>query len=126
MALHAGSIYGGLDFGGRNEGGTDIPAGRILVQAAGTNAVALATAGARPFGVSQDVIYAGDAGKVRLQGVTLVTSGAAFAKDAPLKSDATGKAVAAVSTNEYHLQALDAATGADQTVRAWIVRGYVP
>lgn len=125
MALHAGGIYGGLDFGGRNAGGSDIPAGRFLAQGAGTNVVAQATAGARTFGVSQDVIYAGDSGKTRLQGITLITTGGAVAQDAPLKSDANGKAVTATGTDEYQAVALDAATGADQTIRAWIVRGKV-
>lgn len=51
----------------------------------------------------------------------LVRAGAAFALDAKLTSDATGRSVTAASTNKYHAIAKEAATAADQLVAAQLV-----
>lgn len=48
----------------------------------------------------------------------LVRSGAAFALDARLTSDASGRAITAASTNQSTLVAREAATAADQLVTA--------
>jgi hypothetical protein len=51
----------------------------------------------------------------------LVRSGAAFALDARLTSDASGRAITAASTNKSTLVAREAATAADQLVVAEIL-----
>ena len=53
----------------------------------------------------------------------LVRAGAAFALDARLTSDATGRAVTASATNQSSLVAREAATAVDQLVAAQIIAG---
>lgn len=53
--------------------------------------------------------------------IVLVRAGAAFALDARLTSDASGRAVTAATGNKSSLQALEAATLADQLVTARII-----
>jgi hypothetical protein len=51
----------------------------------------------------------------------LVRAGAAFALDARLTSDATGRAITAATGNQSALRAAEAATAADQLVTAQIL-----
>lgn len=51
---------------------------------------------------------------------TLVRAGAAFALDAKLTSDATGRAVTAATGNKYFAIAREAATAVDQLVAAQV------
>ena len=57
--------------------------------------------------------------------IVLVQSSAAIAKGAELTPAATGKAITAVSTNIVKAKALQAATAADQWIRALIVAAYI-
>jgi hypothetical protein len=88
--------------------------------------VNVAGAGELVFGVIWDEPDA--AGKqvhVALEGLVEVKAGAAFAAGAYLKSDASGKWIAAVSGNNYYAQAEEAATADGDIVSARITQGRV-
>lgn len=68
---------------------------------------------------------AGDPVDFYMDRVVLVQSSVAFAVNAELTPAATGKAVTAVATNIVKAKALEAATAADQWVRALIVPAYI-
>lgn len=68
---------------------------------------------------------AGDPIDFYMDRVVLVQSSAAIAAGAELTPAATGKAVTAVATNVVRAKAIDAATAADQWIRALIVPTYV-
>lgn len=84
-------------------------------------------AGGDVYGVLDNAPKSGQHANVfRREGAqVLVVSGAAFARDEKLVSDATGRAVAAAGTagTNYHLRAIEAATAADQIVSAVLERG---
>lgn len=67
---------------------------------------------------------AGDAVDFYVDRQVLVQSSAAFAKNAELTPAATGKAVTAALGNIVRAKALEAATAADQWVRALIIDAY--
>ncbi|MBA3421656.1 MAG: DUF2190 family protein [Thermoleophilaceae bacterium] len=67
---------------------------------------------------------AGDAVDFYLDRIVLVQSSAAIVKGAALTPAATGKAVTAAIGNIVRAKALDAATAADQWIRALIVSTY--
>lgn len=82
---------------------------------------AQAGANARAIGVTLDEVDA--AGKplpVCISGTAFVLSGAAVTLGADVTSDASGRAIAA-GANPVNGIALDAATGADETIRIRIV-----
>jgi gamma-glutamyl:cysteine ligase YbdK (ATP-grasp superfamily) len=84
-------------------------------------------AGELPIGVLQDKqdVVSG-ASNVRMLGTTEIVAGAAFAAGARLKSAALGKAIAALTTNEFHAIALEAATADGDIVEVFLTSGVMP
>jgi hypothetical protein len=101
--------------------------GDILKRGADVNHMVTATAAAQPTGVAMDnadaaerqLLYAFTPGE-RI----LVRSGAAFAIDVRLASDATGRAVLATTTQPVVGIAREAATAADQWVAIELVQPF--
>ena len=70
------------------------------------------------------VPVAGDFVDFYMDRVVLVQSSAAFGKNVELTPAATGKAVTAVAGNIVRAKSIDAATAADQWVRALLIPAY--
>lgn len=84
---------------------------------------ARAAANEETLGVLQEAVPQGQPGLIMNQGITLVRAGAAFAYKAKLKSDASGKAVAAAGADQIVAAiALEAATAADQLISVLLVQ----
>lgn len=77
-------------------------------------------AGAKPMGVSNNAAATGEALPVNVLGTAKVTTGAAIALGAkgltPVKTDATGKAIAQAGSGEIAGYALQAAGAADVVI----------
>lgn len=100
-----------------------------FVKISADNTVNLATAPADPvIGVQEDIPWpvAGGQVNVCLLGSPQVVSHAAYVAGAKLTTSATGKAVTAVSTNQYFAIAIQAATAADELPQCNLSRGYLP
>ncbi len=67
---------------------------------------------------------AGDAVDFYLDRIVLVQSSAAIVKGAELTPAATGKAVTAATTNIVRARAMEAASAADQWIRALLIPSY--
>jgi hypothetical protein len=95
-----------------------ITVGLIVQTGTADGDVAVADANAKPFGVAAATSINNAHAYIYVEGVCEVTSGAVFAKGASLTSDAAGKAVAAGTLGNRHCigYALDAATGADESI----------
>jgi hypothetical protein len=101
-----------------------------FVTITGDYTVGVCGAGGAVFGVNLDTASAAGQGICIAHpgsGPTVqVTAGAAFAAGAFLKSDASGRAIAALTTNKYHAQAIQAALAAGDLVEVMFVEGTVP
>lgn len=85
-----------------------------FVKLTGDRTVNIAGAGEQVEGVLQNTPEAaGYAAHVRGDGTTQIVLGGTVAAGAPLKSDANGDAVTAVSTNKYYLIAMEAGVDND-------------
>ncbi len=86
-----------------------------------TPAGAQAGAGANTFGVSRSDGIAGERITTDVIGTAVVQVGAAVDKDATLKSDANGKAIAWATSGAKVAIALEAATAADQFIEVLLI-----
>jgi hypothetical protein len=80
---------------GVNVSGSIIPTRRFVNLATGTSpfSVALSTAGALAYGVSETELALGGQGSIQLLGVAVVEAGGAVSRGAAVQSDALGRAV---------------------------------
>lgn len=102
---------------GLNLSGSAIAANRIVVMGAAVDQVAQAAAATAPYyGVTMNAIPNGITGDVQTKGKAPITSGAAFAKNVNLMSDATGRAILATAGNNVIGRSVFAATAADQAI----------
>ena len=76
-----------------------------------TFAGAVCGAGAKALGVAQYAAASGDAVAVNVLGTTKVEAGGAIAVGGPIKSDASGKAIAQGGSGEILGYAIEAASG---------------
>ncbi len=97
------------------EAGVDLSASKFHFVTVSSGKFALAGAGERGWSV-QEKAALGEFVPAMTHGQTKVVAGAAIALDADVTSDASGKAVTAVSGNEINGKALEAATAADQII----------
>lgn len=86
-----------------------------------TAAGAQAGAGANTFGVSRFAGVSGERITTDVIGTAVVQVGAAVDKDATLKSDANGKAIAWETSGAKVAIALEAATAADQFIEVLLI-----
>lgn len=95
--------------------------GNIVLAAAGGNALGLLVA------TTPVAVAIGDDVTVQIKDIGLWTAGAAIAAGADLAPNAAGQAVTAVAGNHVLAVALEAATGAGQTIRVQLVKsGRMP
>ena len=93
------------------------------------NTVNLSTAPADAvLGVQEDIPFAAAGLQVGvcLLGTPQVNAGAAYAAGAKLTPNGSGKAITAVSTNQYFGIAIQAATAVDELPQMKLVGGYLP
>lgn len=83
-----------------------------FVSAAGAQVVADANA----IGVARNTVASGEQVAVDVQGTAVIETGAAIAKGATCKADASGRAIAWVTSGAKVAIALEAATGAGQFI----------
>jgi CubicO group peptidase (beta-lactamase class C family) len=108
---------------GLNETGTTIAKALVVKRVAGTQAdsVALPDAGGPALGVTMQAVLDDERGDVQVEGMGIVTSGAAFARGVELTPTATGKLIAAVVNDYVFAISRSEALGADQEVEAELV-----
>ncbi len=105
--VDAASIRAGLNLTG---GGTSIPKERLVQRGSANHEVALCTGvGDIAMGVTMQVIKDGVTGDIQTFRKATVEAGAAISRGAEITSDAVGRAVTAVSTNQSHGVAVTAA-----------------
>ncbi len=105
--VDAESIRAGQNLTG---GGTAIPKHRLVQDGAAVQEVALCTGvGDIAMGVTMEQIEDGVTGDVQTNRKAIVEAGAAVAIGAEITSDAVGRSVTAVSTNQSHGRTVTAA-----------------
>lgn len=82
----------------------------------GANGIEVAGAGDEVIGVLQNPVKAGEAGRVAVNGVTMVAAGAAITTGAKVKAGANGKVVTIESGDASFGIALEAATAANDVI----------
>lgn len=86
-----------------------------------TPAGAQAGADANALGVARSAGVSGDLIPVDLLGTAVIESGAAFAKGATLKSNASGQGITWVTSGAKVAIALEAATAANQLIEVFLI-----
>lgn len=82
----------------------------------GAEGIEVAGAGDEVIGVLQNPVIAGEAGRVAIDGITMIAAGGAITKAAKVKVGANGVAVAAESGDTTFGIALEAATAANDVI----------
>jgi hypothetical protein len=101
---------------------TRVAAGAIAAKRFVDYAGAQAGAAVKTLGVNDYAIgAAGEAASIRVLGTAIVETGGAFADGAPIKTDATGRAVDQAGAGQIVARALQASGGAGQFVEVLIL-----
>jgi hypothetical protein len=103
---------------GLNTDSDTIPAYRAVTKdTADDSCVLMTDAAQQPFGITMGAIEVGVTGDIQIAGKAKWETGAAYAKDAQLGSDSTGRAIAVTDPGDFVIGKAETASGGAGEIR---------